>query len=221
MNERIKHRSLAEHIVEELEAKIIDETLKPGQKIIEATLCNTFNVSHSPVREALQILEGRGFVVREPRRGFTVVRITLQEAENIYQIRASIEGLAMSLAVRHRTPKLLSQLKKIHEKMIRAAEEKKDKVYQGLNQKFHEMIVSACGNPKLIQLIRNFDRQTARYRVAVMIGPDWMENSTKIHVALIAAFEAGNANAAEQIRKESILDQMERFPDVFKSGEET
>ncbi len=221
MSEQIKHKSLAEHIVEELEAKIIDETLKPGQRIVEETFCKTYKVSHSPVREALQILESRGFVVREPRRGFTVVRITVQEAEDIYRIRAGIEGLAMSLAVQYRTPKLLSKLKKMHEKMSLAAEKGKDKVYQGLNRKFHEMIVNACDNPRLIQLIRTFDKQTARYRIAVMTGPGWMENSTRIHRAIIAAIEAGDADAAERIRRESILGQLERFSDIFSNGEES
>jgi DNA-binding GntR family transcriptional regulator len=217
MSERIKHKSLAEHIVQELEAKIIDETLTPGQRIIEETLCKTFKVSHSPVREALQILESRGFVVREPRRGFTVVRITLQEVEHIYRIRASIEGLAMSLAVRYRTPKLLDKLTRMHEKMILVAEKGNDKVYQGLNHKFHEIIVSACGNPRLIQLIRTFDRQTARYRVAVMIGPGWMENSTHIHKAIIAAFETGDAEAAERIRRGVVLSQIKRFSEIFST----
>ncbi len=220
MSEQIKHKSLAEHIVEELEAKIIDETLKPGQRIVEETLCKTYKVSHSPVREAFQILESRGFVVREPRRGFTVVRITVREAENIYRIRAGIEGLAMSLAVQHRTPKLLSKLKKMHEKMVLAAEKGKDKVYQGLNQKFHGMIVNACDNPRLIQLIQTFDKQTARYRIAVMTGPGWMENSTRIHTAIIAAFEAGDADAAERIRRGVILNQIKRFSEIFSNGEE-
>lgn len=217
MSERIKHKSLAEYIVEELEAKIIDETLRPGQRIVEQTLSKTFKVSHSPVREALQILESRGFVVREPRRGFTVVRITLQEAENIYRIRASLEGLAMSLAVQHRTPKLLSKLKRMHEKMILVAEKGKDKVYQGINQKFHEMIANACGNPRLIQLIRTFGKQTVRYRIAVMIGPGWMENSTRIHKAIIAAFEAGDADAAERIRMGVVLNQIKRFSKIFSN----
>ena len=219
MSERIKHKSLAEHIVEELEAKIIDETFKPGQRIIEETLCKTFKVSHSPVREAFQILESRGFVFRIPRRGFTVVRITRQEAENIYQIRAGLEGLAMSLAVRLRTPKLVGKLRRMHEKMVLAAEKGKDNLYQSMNQKFHEMIVNACGNPRLIQLIRTFDKQTVRYRIAVMIGPGWMENSTRIHKKIIAAFEEGDADAAERIRRGVILDQIKRFSGIFSDTE--
>ena len=219
MDELIRQKSLAEHIVEDLENKITGGALKPGQRIIEEALCKTFGVSRSPVREAFQILENRGFVVREPRKGISVARITPLEAENIYRIRASLDGLATSLAVRNQTPDFLRKLKKIHEQMIRAAEKENGAAYQQLNQKFHEVLINACGNPRLIQLIGNFDKQTMRYRLAVMSSPGWMINSTKIHAEIIASFEAGDAEAAERIRKDSILGQIERFSEIFNNGE--
>ncbi|MHB8910036.1 MAG: GntR family transcriptional regulator [Syntrophales bacterium] len=219
MDELIKQKSLAEHIVEDLEQKIISRTLKPGQRIIEEALCRTFGVSRSPVREAFQILESRGFVVREPRKGISVAKITPQEAEDIYRIRASLDGLATALAVQKRTPELIKKVRKMHEQMIRAAEKENGAAYQVLNQKFHELIISACGNPRLIQLIDNFDKQTMRYRLAVMSGPGWMRNSTRLHTAIVDAVEAGDAEAAERIRRKSILGQVERFPEIFKNGE--
>ena len=220
MDELIKQKSLAEHIVEDLEQKIISRTLRPGQRIIEEALCRTFGVSRSPVREAFQILESRGFVAREPRKGISVVKITPQEAEDIYRIRASLDGLATALAVRKRTPEFMKKLRRMHEQMIRAAEKENGTTYQNLNQKFHELIITACGNPRLIQLIENFDKQTMRYRLAVMNGPGWMTNSTRLHTAIVDAVEAGDAEAAGRIRKESILGQIERFSEIFKNGEE-
>lgn len=218
MDELIRQRSLAEHIVEDLERKIIDRTLRPGQRIIEEGLCKAFGVSRSPVREAFQILESRGFVVREPRKGISVAGITPQEAEDIYRIRASLDGLATSLAVRRRTPEFLAKLRKMHEQMIRAAEKKNETTYQNLNQKFHDLIIATSGNPRLIQLIHNFDKQTMRYRMAVTSGPGWMDNSTKLHTAIVKAIEAGDAEAAERIRRDSILGQLEKFPEIFKNG---
>ncbi len=220
MDELIKQKSLAEHIVEDLEQKIISRTLRPGQRITEEALCKTFGVSRSPVREAFQILENRGFVVREPRKGISVAKITPQEAEDIYRIRASLDGLATSLAVQKRTPEFMKKLRKMHEQMIRAAENESCTTYQNLNQKFHSLIITTCGNPRLIQQIDNFDKQTMRYRLAVASGPGWMSNSTRIHTAIVDAIEAGDAEAAERIRKESILGQIERFPEIFKNGEE-
>ncbi len=220
MDGLIRQKSLAEHIVEDLEEKITDGTLQPGQRIMEEALCKTLGVSRSPVREAFQILESRGFVVREPRKGISVARNTQREAEDIYRIRASLDGLATSLALEKQTPELLKQLKKMHEQMIRAAEKENGAAYQQLNEKFHELLINACNNLRLIQLIRNFDKQTIRYRMAVANSPGWMANSTRIHSAIIASFEAGDAEAAGRIRKNSILGQIERFPEIFKNGEE-
>lgn len=220
MDERIMQKSLAEHIVEDLEEKIVDGTLKPGQRVIEENLCKSFGVSRSPVREAFQILESRGFVVREPRRGISVAKITQREAEDIYRIRASLEGLAISLTIQNKTPDFLVRLKKVHEKMIRAAAKGNFAAYQEFNEKFHDLIITTCGNQRLIQLIRNFDRQTMRYRLAVVSRPGWMDNSTKIHAELITAFETGNTESAERIRKQALLDQIRRFAEIFKNGVE-
>jgi DNA-binding GntR family transcriptional regulator len=220
MDELIRQKSLPEHIVEELEAKIIAGALKPGQRIIEEHLCRTFGVSRSPVREAFQILESRGFVAREPRKGISVARISQQEAEDIYRIRAGLDGLATSLAVSKRTAEFLKKLGKLHGQMIRAAQKGNTRTYANLNQKFHELIISVCGNDRLIQLIRTFDRQTMRYRLAIVNQPGWMENSTKLHAELVAAIEAGDAEAAERLRKDSLLGQIQRFSDTFKNGKE-
>lgn len=216
----IKQKSLAEHIVEDLEQKIVSRALKPGQRIIEETLCKTFGVSRSPVREAFQILESRGFVVREPRKGISVANITQREAEDIYRIRASLDGLATSLAVQRQTPQLLKKLRGMHEQMNRAAEKGNYTTYQNLNYKFHELIINTSGNERLIQLIHNFDKQTMRYRLTVSNSPGWAAKSTKIHAALITAFEVGDAEEAERIRKKSILGQIEGFSEIFRNGEE-
>ena len=220
MDGPIDQKSLAEHIVADLEQKIVTGALKPGQRIIEEALCKTYGVSRSPVREAFQILETQGFVVREPRKGISVAKITPQEAEHIYRIRASLEGLAMSLAVQNRTPELLKKLNDMHQQMIRASKMTPLTAYHKLNQKFHDLIITACRNPRLIQLIRSFDKQTLRYRMAVVGAPRWKENSARIHAEIIAAFEAGDAEAAERIRRQAIIGQIEQFPAIFKNGEQ-
>jgi DNA-binding GntR family transcriptional regulator len=147
-----------------------------------------------------------------------VAPITEQEAQDIYKIRASIEGLAMSLAVKCQRPGLIDALKKLHEKMSLAAEKGNETTYQRLNEKFHALIVDSCENMRLIRLIRDFDKQTTRYRAALMVRPGWMENSTRIHGAIITAFEAGDAEAAEAIRKGVVLGQIKRFSEIFKKG---
>jgi DNA-binding GntR family transcriptional regulator len=216
MDERIKQKSLAEHIIEDLERKIVAGVLKPGQRLIEQTLCETFGVSRAPVREAFQILENQGFVVREPRKGVSVAKVSPHEAADIYRIRASLEGLATSLAVQKRTPELLGQLKELHDRMIQAAEKKQVTKYEELNTKFHDLIITASGNPRLVQLINAFNRRTMRYRLAITSARGWMANSMRFHASTLASFEAGDAEAAERLRRTAILGQIEQFQVLFE-----
>jgi DNA-binding GntR family transcriptional regulator len=220
MDEPLQHKSLVERIAEELEAKIITGSIRPGQRVIEGDLCRTYGVSRSPVREAFQILQSRGFVVHEPRKGISVTRINRREAEDINLIRASLEELAMSLAVRNRTPELLKKLHKLHKQMIRTAQKGTETAYDQLNQRFHELINEACGNKRLTQLIHNFCKQTMRYRMAVIAGRGWMEKSQESHKAIIESFEIGDAEAAGRIRKSVLLSQIERLAEIFKNEEQ-
>ena len=201
MNEKIIRKSLAEHIADDFEVSIISGSLHPGQRVIENVICKTYGVSRAPVREAFQILESRGLVLRELRKGTTVAPMTSSQMADMWRIRASIEGLGMSLAVRNRAPELLEKLRKLHEKMVHAAEKERSAVYHKLNRRFHELIVNACGNEGLIQLIRNLDKRTLRYRMTTVAGPGWMDDSIKMHAAVLAFFGSGDAEAAERIRK--------------------
>jgi len=157
------HKSLVEHIVENIERQIMSGTLKPGEHIIEAALCKKFNISRSPVREACRIMESRGYVVRRPRRGVFVAQVSPREAEDIYRIRANLESLATYLAVKNMDAESLKQMKTLHRKMIELAAKENVSGYYRLNLKFHEILTNACKNKRLIQMIDTFVKQTRRY----------------------------------------------------------
>ena len=219
MENFIKHESLVHQIVQGLEKKILEGTLKPGERIVEENLCRTLGVSRSPVREAFRILESEGFVSHEPRKGISVTRVTPEEAEDIYRIRANLESLATYLAVKKRNPNVLRELKELNARMIRAASQKNQNAYGQLNLQFHGVLINACENQRLIQLIGTFSKQTVRYRLEAMSVPNWMNASLKVHEDLIRAFESGDADAAGEIRKKGILGHLQRFsPKSRKEG---
>ena len=211
MENFIRHESLVHQIVQGLETKILDGALKPGERIIEEDLCRTLGVSRSPVREAFRILESEGFVTHEPRKGISVSEISPQEAADIYLIRANLESLAIYLAVRKQNPVVLKKLKDCHQEMKKAASQNDVRTYYDLNLKFHEIFIETCENKRLIQLIKSFEKQIVRYRLEVLSLPNWMSSSLKAHEELIRAFESGDAEKAEQIRREGILSHIERF----------
>ena len=211
MENFIKHESLVHQVVQGLEKKILEGTLKPGERIIEEDLCRTLGVSRSPVREAFRILESEGFVTHEPRKGISVSEISREEAADIYLIRANLESLAIYLAVRKQDPAVLKKLKDCDQEMKKAASQNDVRTYFELNLKFHETFIESCENKRLVQLIKSFEKQVIRYRLEVLSVPDWTRSSLKIHEELIRAFESGDAEKAEQIRRVGILSHIERF----------
>jgi DNA-binding GntR family transcriptional regulator len=216
----IKQKSLVEYIIQDLEDKINGGVLKPGERIVEETLCKAFGVSRSPVREALRILESQEYVTREPRKGVTVSSVTAEEIDDTYRIRANLESLAVYLAVKKQDPKVLQQLGKIHNKMMKLAEDGKvSGAYFNLNLKFHKTLVDACGNKRLIQMIDTFVKQTKRYRTQILSIPGRIEASLKNHEMIIRSFKAGDATKAESLRKETILKNIHTFTENFKKEE--
>ena len=213
-----KPKSLVSFITEDLEEKILEGTLKPGQRLIEAELCKIYGVSQTPLREALRILETHGYVVHEPRKGVTVTRITAEEIEEIYRIRANLESLATYLAIKRCTPEVISELKKVHQKMIKVAERKDTKDYFALNLKFHDIIINASRSKRLIQMIQAFVKQTDRFRHDILKFPEMLKNSIQAHEKVIRLFESGDAEKAESIRKESILKGIDNFFQKVKEG---
>jgi len=201
----INHKSLVEHIVENIEQQIIDGTLKPGEHIIEAALCKKWDISRSPIREAYRIMESRGYVERIPRRGVYVAKVSPQEAEDIYRIRANLESLATYLAVKNMDPETLKQMKALHRKMIKLAEKEDLSEYYRFNLRFHKILTNACGNKRLIQMIDTFVKQTWRYRVEVLYIPGRLKASIENHEKIIRSIERGDAEQAELLRKNTIL----------------
>ncbi len=212
-----KHKSLVASIVEDLQDKILKQQLKPGQRMVEAELCEQMGVSRSPLREAFRILESQGFLVHEPRKGMTVSRISLKEIENIYVIRANLESLATYLAVKKGDPGTLEELKRLQQEMVRAAEGGDIGTYHRLNLKFHAVLTQASGNERLADLIDTFVKQTDRYRAVVFTTPGKLQSSVKSHEELIASYEKGDAEEAERLRKAAILNNIavlrEHVPD--------
>ena len=200
-----KPQSLVTFITDDLEEKILNGTLKPGQRLLEAELCSTYDISQTPLREALRILESQGYVTHEPRKGVFVTKITIDDIEEIYRLRANLESLATYLAIKNNNPEVLAKLKKMHQQMIKAATQKDVKAYVALNLKFHEIIITASQSKRLIQMLQTFIKQTERFRLNILMNPEMFKSSIDAHENVIRLFESGDAEKAEKMRKKSIL----------------
>lgn len=212
----VLHKSLVQTIVETIEDRIISGELAPGEKLTEQAMCELLDVSRSPLREAFRILENRGFLVNKARRGVFVPKLSRKEAIDIYTVRANLESLATFLAVKADDGTLAGILRDIHEEMEKTVEANDLKQYMVCNSNFHEALIAACGNALLIEMLQLFDKQTRRYRTRILSNEGKTKESVRKHEALIRSIEAGDAAAAEMIRKEGILSNIVLVEKIFE-----
>ena len=212
-----EHKSLVASIVEAIEKQILSGELQPGEWIRELNLCEELGVSRSPIREALLILENKGFLVKEARKGVRVAKTTYKEAVDAYTIRANLESLATLLAVKRRKQGLAAELRALNQRLLKACETGNEKEYYQLNTRFHQTLIAACDNERLIRMLDVFTKQTARYRKKVLYQPGRMKESLDRHELLIKSIEDGDAEVAEHLRKEAILGNIKYLRHMFKN----
>lgn len=131
---------------------IITGEFEPGAKLRQRDLATRFDVSPTPVREALRRLETEGLVRLDVHRGATVADAIFTPTEENFQVRAALEPLAAGLAAGRITPEEIAELRAINDQL--KTRPVRDEIAQELNRRFHFLIYEACRSPLLLALIR-------------------------------------------------------------------
>jgi DNA-binding GntR family transcriptional regulator len=140
---------LAARVYDDLKRDIISCVLRPSQVVYEADLAQRYGVSKTPVREALNTLRQEGYIDVVPRRGYIVAPISIQDVQQILNLRMILEPAAAELAAQHATADQLRQLRRLAQR----AEAQRDPQAFGVDQQFHVMVAEASGNPRLAKYI--------------------------------------------------------------------
>jgi DNA-binding GntR family transcriptional regulator len=190
------HQPLREAVQDAIRAAIVAGRYPPGDRLLEDQLAQELDVSRNPVREALQALSTEGFVVIEPRRGARVATISPQRANELFEVRATLEGLAGRLAAERRTPAQLRELQAI----VREGEERVDARRLGelpeLNTRFHLALHSATGNTMLVETLGRLSPVITwvyARRIAARSIDSWSEHAAIVDA--VAARDGGLAHA--------------------------
>jgi DNA-binding GntR family transcriptional regulator len=186
--------SLSRVVSEQIRGRILDGSLKPGERLVEDRLSSELGVSRVPVREALRSLSAEGLVTLLPRRGATVVEVTPEDVAELVEVRALLEGLNARLAAQRHDPEIVAQLRDTLERGNAAAEDGTAEVLARLNAEFHERLAEASRNSVLSEVMRGLRERTS---IAFSINgrtrarEDWQE-----HAGVLAAVIAGDGELA-------------------------
>lgn len=188
------HRPLRALVGDEVRRLIITGELAPGSRLVEDRLAEQLGVSRNPVREALQVLAGEGFVEVLPRRGAVVAQVTAEHAGDLFDIRMALEPLAARLAARRASPAALASLEGVLARSREATDQGELDVLAECNSAFHQLVVEASGNAYLALLMAPMARRIQwvfRTSAADRAPHSWQE-----HEGLLHALQAGDEEHA-------------------------
>ncbi|MBI1621671.1 GntR family transcriptional regulator [Aquamicrobium zhengzhouense] len=198
--------SVPEQIADRICTAILSGELKPGQRVAEIPLAQSFNVSRGPVREALRILEHEGLVTFSPRRGAQVTELTPEEVEQLFDIRAALSALAAQSAARQISAEELALLGKITAQLQEVADSSEEvNDYTILSAQAGQILARSANNPRLQAMIQSLSRQTLRYAQLGLSTRQRRQESAKSWRSLFEAIKAGDSERARQINVATIM----------------
>ncbi len=194
----LKSISLADQVFEKLESDIISGVYPRGEVLTELKLVEQLNVSRTPIREALRRLEQER-LIRDSGKGSVVLGITLEDLEDIMDIRLRCEGLAAFHAARNRTEEEAARLEQLSELQDFYFEKGDYDHLRELDDEFHESIYAFSRRVVLMDTLRPLHRKTQRYRRSSYSVADRRQKSISEHKAICQAICTQDAALAETL----------------------
>lgn len=199
----------AVEVYEELRSAIVEGRIRPNERLIEVELAERLDVSRTPIRESMQRLAADGLVISR-RRGWVVREHSPQEIQDIYEVRAALEGYAARLAAERATDDMITEIVRIHESYVAELEQTSRGHLIEHNDDFHNAVIAASGNTRLAEQIQ---RNTAFYfvhRIAGFLSDDEVRQSIAGHQKLVDALVARDANRAEDVARKAVLEGLSK-----------
>jgi phosphonate utilization transcriptional regulator len=202
--------SLSSVVQGELERMILSGELPPGEKLTEVALAARLGVSRGPLREAFRMLEEAGLVRTEKNRGVFVRSLPVEEAIDIFDLRATMEEFAGRRLAETITAAALKEVRALVEQMEQAAKAKDAHSYHLLNLRFHDRLVELAGNGKLTAVYRKLIKELSLFR-RLNLADGWlMPISAGEHRQIVKAIASGDADAAGKAMHDHVMESKER-----------
>lgn len=193
-------KPLRERIADRIRADIVKGVFVDGERLVEPKLAEIYGISRTPIREALRQLESEGFIEIVPRKGAVVKELTIKDIDNLYAIKANLEGLAARQAVEHISTKEIEKLVNVNEKFISLFKGSDNIVeeYLKYNISFHNLFIKYSNNDKLIEILEGLNKNFQRFRSFLVSKVDRVREAYAEHLKIIEAFKKRDPELAEK-----------------------
>jgi DNA-binding GntR family transcriptional regulator len=201
------HQSLQERTYRALRDALLDGKFAIGERIFEAEIAQTLGVSRVPVREAVRRLQQDGLLEVRPRSGIYVAAVSVEEADDVYRIRAALEGTAARLAAERITPAELRDLRdmlKRERESGRAGKHGSQAQVVVRADEFHRAVHVYARSPRLYELLELIYAQVMHFRAITLSLPGRADAALHGHQHLYEALSRHDGPEAERIMREHI-----------------
>ena len=191
--------NLVDQVADHLTEAIIVGRFTPGERLSEVGLARSLGVSRAPIREAARLLESRGLLVSQPRRGFFVRALDAAELDDIFDLRLCLERHAMERLARACTAETLAALHRQVEILCQATASGSESRRIEEDLTFHRMMIEATGNRRLL---KNFDDLAHELRLCITLitktheDPDSIADSHHLLLDALASGEPASCREA-------------------------
>ena len=217
----IARRSLHDQLVGRLRDMIMEGDLAPGARVPEKELCERFDVSRTPLREALKVLASEGLLNLLPNRGATVAKLTLKDVAEMFPVMGALEALSGELAADRISDEGIAEVRALHYQMVLHHQRAELPDYFRLNQMIHEKIMEAAGNPTLAGLHRGLAGRIRRARyMANMTQARW-DQAVAEHEEILAALTARDGLRLGELLKQHLANKCETVKEALVAEDAT
>lgn len=200
-----KTKSMREQVYDNLKEMIINGEIKSGTKIVELEYAKKFDVSRTPVREALRMLELEGLVDNSEKGGVTVTFISKEDIRQVYEIRIALENLVIEEIIKQKKINL-RKIEKNFEKTKKYMDDNRSiddiiKLFSEFNHELYEL----SGLYHVSKLILNINQYTKRFRRLCLFNETRLKEAYEEHLKLIDAIKNKDRERAIKINTEHLI----------------
>ena len=204
----LRPSSLHEEVATRLRNMVFDRQLAPGQWVDELALARDWQISRTPLREALKVLAAEGLVVPVPRQGCRVAEMSEDDADQLLPVMALLEGRCAYEAVRKASEADVRRLQRLHEQLEKHAATKDVDGYYRADHEFHSAVQELAGNRWLDRATGDLRRFVRLLRGRQLNWPGRIEASINEHRVLLDAIVQRDAARAERVMHDHLMAQL-------------
>lgn len=198
MTQRLAHRTLNDQAYEAIKQGLIAGRFAPKQVLVLRNLADSYGISTTPVREALQRLVGEGLLEMLPNRSIAVPDWDVAKFTELFRIRCELEGLAAELATPRMSEAAIAALHEIADAIDAALEAGRHEDYVALNQRFHFTIYRNAGSPRLLRIIENLWGEVGAYMNELFAQGGYGQVANEAHRAILDGLARRDAPAVRR-----------------------